>query len=77
MGTFLQVAVLLVLLPVVAVAYAAGVHRLGAWIVRHLPARYVRILSKRLWLTEYDKARDYDRIALQAEDKLNKRTARG
>ena len=77
MATFLQVVVLLVLLSAVAVAYVAGVHRLGAWIVRHLPARYVRILSKRLWRTEYDKARDYDRIALEAEDKLNKRAARG
>lgn len=70
----IQVFLMIVVFPIVGALYVGGVHRLGAWIVKRLPPRAVRILSKRLWLTERDKARDYDRIALQAEDKLNKRT---
>ena len=70
---FLQVIFMIVVFPILGKLYVSGVHRLGAVIVRHLPAKYVRILSKRLYLTAWDKARPYDRIALEAEDKLNRR----
>ena len=73
METFWQVVFMFVVLPVIGTLYVNGVHRLGAVIVRNLPAKYVRILSKRLYLTAWDKARPYDRIALEAEDKLNRR----
>lgn len=76
MEIFWQVLAAFVLFGVVGTIYCNAVHWLGAWITRRLPARLVRILSKRLWVTEYDRARAYDRIALEAEDKLNKRFVR-
>ena len=75
METFWQIIIGLFVFPVVGILYVNAVHRLGAWIIKHLPARYVRILSKRLYITHWDKARPYDRIVLEAEDKLNKRTS--
>ena len=73
METILQIVIALFVFPVIGALYVNAVHRLGAWIIRRLPARYVRILSKRLYITHWDKARPYDRIGLEAEDKLNKR----
>jgi hypothetical protein len=70
---YLQIAIALIVIPVIGIFYVNGVHRLGAWIIRRLPARYVRVLSKRLYITHWDKSRPYDRIGLEAEDKLNKR----
>lgn len=75
MEIFLQALLIFLVFPVVGIIYVNGVHRLGAWLVSKMPAKAVRILSKRLYFTDWDKARDYDRIALQAEDKLNKRSA--
>lgn len=74
MEIFLQVLLVFLVFPLVGVIYVTGVHRLGAWIISKLPPRAVRVLSRRLYVTDWDKTRDYDRIALQAEDKLNKRT---
>lgn len=68
-----EIVLALVVSSLIGLLYVAGVHRLGAWIIRHLPPRYVRILSKRLYITHWDKSRPYDRIGLEAEDKLNKR----
>ena len=76
MEILLQIAIALFVFPVIGVLYVNAVHRLGAWIIKHLPARYVRILSKRLYTTHWDRARPYDRIGLEAEDKLNKRIIR-
>jgi len=73
METFLQIIVAVFVMPTVGILYVNAVHRIGALIIRHLPARYVRILSKRLYITHWDKSRPYDRIGLEAEDKLNKR----
>lgn len=73
MEIFWQIVIALFVFPVVGILYVNAVHRLGAWIIRCLPARCVRILSKRLYITHWDKARPYDRIGLEAEDKLNKR----
>lgn len=70
---YLQIAIAVIVIPLIGILYVGGVHRLGAWIIRHLPARYVRILSKRLYITHWDRSRPYDRIGLEAEDKLNKR----
>lgn len=74
MEIFLQVLLVFLVFPLVGVIYVTGVHRLGAWIISKLPPGAVRVLSRRLYVTDWDKTRDYDRIALQAEDKLNKRT---
>jgi|GEM_PF-6616167 len=76
MEVFLQIIIALFVIPAVGILYVNAVHRLGAWIIRRLPARYVRVLSKRLYATQWDKARPYDRIGLEAEDKLNKRIIR-
>lgn len=70
---YLQIVIAVIVIPLIGILYVGCVHRLGAWIIRHLPARYVRILSKRLYITHWDRSRPYDRIGLEAEDKLNKR----
>lgn len=56
--------------------YANAVHRLGAWIVKAAPVWLVRLLSFRLWRTQFDVAREVDHIGLQVEDRLNKRIPR-
>lgn len=76
MSDFLTAVFVFAFVAVVGPAYAAGVHRLGAWITRKLPPKAVRLLTKRLWRTEWDRARPRDLIALEAEDKLNKQFVR-
>jgi len=71
--TFWKVLLMFVVFPLVGGLYVTGVHRLGAFITRHSPRWLVRILTKKLWTTEWDRARKVNHIGLQAEDKLNKR----
>ncbi|MBE0269667.1 hypothetical protein [Xylella fastidiosa] len=73
MEIFWKVFIMLFVFPVVISLYAAAVHFLGAFIVRISPRWLVRIFAIKLWTTEFDKGRAVNRIALQAEDKLNKR----
>ncbi|TNV99959.1 hypothetical protein C5H21_02350 [Xylella fastidiosa] len=73
MEIFWKAFAMFVIFPVVISLYSAAVHRLGAFLVRISPRWLVRVFSIKLWTTEFDKGRAVNRIALQAEDKLNKR----
>lgn len=73
METFWQVLLMFLVFPVVGLLYVKAVHWLGAVIVKHSPRWIVRIISKKLWTTEWDRSRPVNHIGLQAEDKLNKR----
>lgn len=61
-----------ILVPIVAVAYSSGVHKLGAWIVRMLPLRVGSALSKKLYRNEYDDARSRDEITAARHSKERK-----
>jgi hypothetical protein len=64
-----------VVVPLVGLAYANGVHRLGAWIVRRLPPRIGLALGKHLYRSTWDQGRKYDQVAL-ARNSLRKRDAK-
>lgn len=76
MEIFWQVLVMLVVLPVIGVLYVTAVHRAGAIAIKYSPRWLARILTKKLWTTEFDRGRKVNHIGLQAEDKLNKRVVR-
>lgn len=73
MDTFLEVLFLFLVARYLGKWYVNGVHNLGATIIKHCQPWLVRILSFRLWTTEWDRSREVNKIGLQAEDKLNKR----
>lgn len=64
-----------VFVPLVGMAYANGVHRVGAWIVRRLPPGIGLFLGKRLYRSTWDRSRNYDEIAA-ARNSLRKRDAK-
>jgi len=64
-----------VAVPVIGLAYANGVHRLGAWIVRRLPPRVGLFLGKHLYRSTWDMGRQYDEVA-RARNSLRKRDAK-
>lgn len=73
LDSILAILLLFVVAPFVGRYYVGFVHWLGAKAVKWSPRWLARILSGRLWRTEWDRARDVDRIAMEREDKLNKR----
>jgi hypothetical protein len=60
-----------VVVPLVGRLGSNGVHRLGAWIVRHLPPRVGLFLGKHLYRTQWDEARGNDEVA-RARNSLRK-----
>jgi hypothetical protein len=64
-----------VLVPLIGLTYANGVHRLGAWIVRRLPARLGLFLGRHLYRSSWDMGRKYDEVA-RARNSHRKRIAK-
>ena len=64
-----------VAVPLFGKAYANGVHRLGAWIVRRLPPRLGLLLGKRLYRSSWDTGRQYDEVE-RARNSLRKKAGK-
>ena len=64
-----------VVVPIIGLAYANGIHRLGAVIVRRLPPWLGLILGKLLYRSSWDMARETDEVAL-ARNSLRKKAGK-
>lgn len=64
-----------VIVPIIGVAYANGIHRLSAAIVRRLPPRLGLLLGKHLYRSSWDMGRETDEVAL-ARNSLRKKAGK-